>query len=487
MKNIFRKLSPLALALMMLTSCEKEYLDTKPTDQVSIDTVFETVDGAWVALDGTYRSMYTSLTNHGNFGQKSYDLMSDLMGNDMVVHSAGYGWFNPEYQYTAIQSVNNDQRPHRTWFYYYRLINNANRILDGLETAVGLDADKQNIRGQALAIRANSYFYLVNFWQHTYKGHENAPGVPLYTKGTIEGAPRASVQEIYNQIVADLTEAETLLDGKPRKHISHINAATAKGIRARVALQMEDWATAAIKAREARGTIAPMSAANYQAGFSKPNSEWIWGLEVNTEQATIYASFYSHIDPYSGGYATLGTQKKITKELYDLIPETDIRKKVFVTPGTGTTTVPDYAAIKLRLPTAGNWMGDYILMRAGEMYLIEAEALARQGDNAGAQAVLNTLIKARNAAYDASALTGTDLINEILLQRRIELWGEGFSLLDIKRLKLPINRPTGPGNHDPGLARILTLPAEHPSFLLKIPLAEITSNPAISEADQNPD
>src|SRR5690606_8693057 len=97
---------------------------------------------------------------------------------------------------------------------------------------------KANIKGQALAIRANSYYYLVNFFQQTYKGNENKPGVPLYTEPTSEGKGRGTVQEVYNQIIADLTEAETLLEGAPRLHKSHINQKTVQGIRARVALEI---------------------------------------------------------------------------------------------------------------------------------------------------------------------------------------------------------------------------------------------------------
>jgi starch-binding outer membrane protein, SusD/RagB family len=504
MKKIFYFIIP-AVLIAAAPGCKKSYLDTAPSNAVTPEVIFNTTDGAYVALDGTYRSMYTSLTNHGNFGQKSYDIVNDLMGNDMVVHSAGYGWFNTDYRYTAQASAVNDSRSERLWWYYYRTINNANNILAKIDAASGPQADKDNIKGQALTIRAYAYYNLINYFQHTYKGNETKPGVPLITAPSTVSKGRGTVQEVYTQIVKDLTDAEPLLTGKTRIHMSHINVNVAQGFRARVALQMEDYATAATYANKARQGRSPMSTAQYKAGFSKitdGNPEWMWGMEVITDQSTIYASFYSHMDITTGGYANLGGQKKITKDLYDQIPAGDVRKEVFTTPGSGTCSAaspnPNYNQVKFHVPTPGSWAADYIFMRAAEMYLIEAEALARQGQDASARTVLETLIKARNPAYSAASFAGTALVNEILLQRRIELWGEGFAYFDIKRLKQGLNRPSGAGNHggsntmtgscagnnyDPIL---YTLAPEDPRFLMKIPQKEIDANEFISPADQNP-
>lgn len=470
----------------MLAGCKKEYLETSPTGQVPSEQVFNNTEGAYVALNGTYRSMWTSLGgSHGHFGQKSHDLAMDLMGNDMVVHTRGYGWFIAEYQLTAQTTTTDGSRSGLAWQYYYRTINNANLIIKNVDNASGSQADKDNLKGQALALRAYNYFYLVNLWQHTYKGNENKPAVPLYTAPTTEGKSRATVQEVYTQILADLKEAETLLEGKPRRHISHINQATVKGIWARVALQMEDWETAAAKAAEARQGVTLMTNAQFTSGFGVKNSEWIWGLEIPNDQSTIFASLNSHFDASTLSYASLGLQKKITKQLYDQIPDGDIRKTLFKAPGTGTSTFPDYNQTKFKLPTSGSWAADYILMRSAEMYLIEAEAKARLGQEGPARAALEELGKARNSTYTAPQ-TGANLINEILLQRRIELWGEGFSLLDIKRLKLPLNRPSGAGNHQAALAITFDMPAEDPKWLWKIPQSEIDANDAIEPGDQNP-
>lgn len=488
MKKIFSLL--ITAAVLLLTSCKKDYLETNPSDQAPTPLVFATTEGAYVALNGLYRNQYVA-TDVDVFGQKSSDLVADLMGNDMVFNAAGYGWFNGEYRYTAQLSTVTGDRSDATWSYYYALINAANNIIANVDLASGSQEDKDNIKGQALAIRGYAYFYLVNFLQHTYKGNESKPGVPVYTTPSSEGNPRGTVQEVYTQIISDLTAAETLLTGKPRKHISHIHLNTVQGIRARVALQMEDYTTAASYANKARQGYTPMTASQYQQGFSSvTNPEWIWGLQVINDQSSVLASFYSHIDVTVYGYAQAGNmQKKITKALYDQIPDGDVRKAVFRTPGTGTTINPDYNQNKFRVPDPSSWAGDYLLMRAAEMYLIEAEALARAGgQESSARTVLEALVKTRNPAYSAAGLSGTALVNEILLQRRIELWGEGFSLFDIKRLKTGLNRPAGAGNHgSPNLnPNIVTLADQDPRFLMRIPQRELDANKSMSSADQNP-
>lgn len=496
MKKIFIYVLPFIVAFS-ITGCKKDYLETKPSDQVDDNVIFSNTEGAWTALEGIWRLHWeyninnpSGSTNHSSFGQKSWDLVSDLMGNDMVMHTGAgtYGWYTTDYRYTAQLTAVNNGRSERIWTQYYTIISNANNIINNIDKANGAQADKDIIKGQALAIRAYSYFNLVNWFQHTYKGNENKPGVPIYTAVTVKGNPRGTVQQVYNRIIEDLTAAEPLLTGKTRKHLSHINVNVVQGIRARVALQMEDWPTAASYANKARQGYTPMSTTQYMAGFSSiSNPEWMWGLQIIPDQATIYASFFSHMDVTNAGYAQLGSQKKITKALYDQIPAGDVRKVLFKAPGTGTATSPDYNQLKFRVPTAGSWAADYVLMRAAEMYLIEAEALARQGQDATAKTVLETLVKARFAAYTAPSGGGA-LLNEILLQRRIELWGEGFSLFDIKRLKTGLNRPTGAGNHGlPNYDPITyTLADQDTKFLMRIPQREIDASDAIGPEDQNP-
>ncbi|SIQ58739.1 RagB/SusD family nutrient uptake outer membrane protein [Pontibacter lucknowensis] len=491
MKNIVKKLAPLALAVLVLTGCEKEYLDTTPASAVPNEMVFGTTEGATVALNGIYRSMWTSWdSRHDLFGPKSTDLSMDMMGNDVITPVRGYGWYVSDYNHSAYGTATNISRSGGSWRSYYRTINNANLLIQNVDGAAGTQARKDYIKGNALFLRAHSYFYLINLFQHTYKGHENAPGVPLYTEPTTEGKGRGTVQEVYNQIIADLDAAEALLAGQTKDHVSHINQKTVKGLQARVALQMENWERAATKANEARQGYTLMNAATYKAGFGAANSEWMWGLQIPNDQSTIYASFFSHMSNTAAGYAGLGSTKLITRELYEKMSATDVRKEIVQAPTADNKgTYHNYASLKFKLPITGSWAADYVMMRASEMYLIEAEALARLGRDGEAVAVLETLVKARDPQYAAPATSGTDLIEEIIMQRRIELWGEGFSILDLKRLNRPIKRITGTaanGEHVAALILVTERSITDPQILYRIPQDELNNNKALSAGDQNP-
>lgn len=495
MKKIYLFLA--AFIFIAIAGCKKSYLETKPSDGVPIEQIFSQLSSVYAALNGSVKEQFAFSTGsaagpHDAFGQKSYDLASDLMGNDMVVHSQGYGWFNRDYNYTEFLNANEGRQCDLAWYLYYDIIRQANTILTYLDNVTNAtQADKDAIKGEALGIRAYCYFYLINYFQQSYKGNELKPGVPLVIDLSLDNVGRGTVQAVYDQMVADLTLAETLLTGKPRVDKSHIDVSVVRGFRARVALLMEDWPTAASYAQSARQGYTLMVGTEYtdmSAFSSVGNAEWMWGSIIPDAEATIYASFFSHMDINTGGYAALGGQKKITKDLYDQIPATDIRKSVWTAPGSGSGANVEYNQVKFQVPDPGSWAADYLYMRAAEMYLIEAEALSRDGGDGPAQTVLQNLIITRNPSYDASIFSGAALLNEILLQRRIELWGEGFALMDIKRLNQGLNRPTGPDNHgapnfDPGV--YTTAPAD-PRFLMRIPQREIDYNTQMTANDQNP-
>jgi hypothetical protein len=120
-------------------------------------------------------------------------------------------------------------------------------------------------------------------------------------------------------------------------------------------------------------------------------------------------------------------------------------------------------------------------MRVAEMYLIEAEAKARLG-NPDAVNILYDFEITRNPAYTLSTNSGQALVDEILIQRRIELWGEGFRFYDLKRTNSPLDRTDT--NHDSGIANgVMQVAPSDKRWQWLIPRAEIDANPLI---EQNP-
>lgn len=499
-KNII--LSFLVLSFM-LSSCEKDFLETAPTDALSADVMFDSYAGAQLALNGIYAKMYyfdgDGLGHHGAayFGNV---LDIDLMGEDMARWDRGYGWYAATYGWLTHRIADGGVNTGR-WGFFYELINNANIILlyaDDIDDATA--GQIANVKAQALVVRALAYHWLVQKHAQPYHAGADNPGVPIYTEPTQEGNPRASVGEVYARIMEDLDQAVVYFNATAnpmaQQHISHANVAVANGLKARAALTMRDYGTAVTAANNAinqfgAGNLFSLSALSTDPHRQFNNaeaSEWMWGVMITDEQSAIYASFQSHMDARFMTYAQLGGQVLINHELYDAMSSTDVRRHWWVAPDEAIEDDDFYMAYnnkKFLAKEVGSMVGDLHLMRLAEMFLIKAEAAARSGDNATAQAALDDLVSNRDPAFGGTTNTGDALIEEIMFHRRIELWGEGFRYFDLKRTGTPLLRTAAQG-HNMGLANIHEVPAGDPRWQWYIPQAEIDANDNISSGDQNP-
>ena len=490
MKKLF--LLIISLSVLITQSCKKDYLERVPTSSLAESDLLSTVGGNQTLLQGIHRATYTFYSSHDRFGQKAVDLAIDLLGEDLFQSERGYGWFVTWYQYLDHRNINSANLEW-VWAYYYDLVDNANIILKNIDNAsdAALNVSRvQNIKAQALTYRAFSFYQLVQMYADRYAvGSTNSQlGIPLVLEPTQVGLPRSSVEAVYTQINADLDNAITLFTSSTttRVNASEINLRVAQGIKARVALTTGQYATAEAMAVAARTGFALIPTANYGYGWNKAsgNSEWMWGAILIDEQQTSYASFFSHIDPYFGGYATLGNHKIVSTAVYNYMSNNDERKKTF-------KTIAGKARVGMKFTGNGGfantgqsgWTNDYLYMKSGEMYIIEAEAIARQGGrDANAQTALFNLVSKRDPTYVTSVLTGAALIQEILMQRRCELWGEGFRFFDLKRLNLDLDRNNL--GHTSSLWNAAGFfPAGDKNFVFLIPKQEIDSNPLMV---QNP-
>ena len=493
MKN--KLLILLATVLSMIsTSCEKTYLDTIPTESVDAGSAYATTKNAATAVNGIYRALVVRyLDSQGHFGHPAMMIILDHMGEDMVIGTTAASWHVGETRWTAHRSDLNTMArfPYQL---YYRIIGNANICIANIDNATGTQAEKEQLKGEALALRGWAYFNLVQLYGKRYdaSAKPNAQlGVPLVLTPTTEGLPRSTVEDVYTQINKDLVQATTLLKST-RAYKSHINLEVAKGFLARVALTQQNWADAAKYAEEAKKGFALMTEAQYMDGFSDVgNPEWMWGFDHIEDQTEFFGAYHSYISCNFNSTVIRTYPKAINSLLYNSIPATDVRSKVFVkTPTTANSVVPaggvrvPYMVQKFRLPGAApstSVMGDIPYMRASEMYLIEAEAKARLGKDADAAKVLFDLVTKRDASYKLSTNTGTKLTDEIMFNRRIELWGEGFRFLDLKRLNQPLNR--NGANHIASITVLFDMPAGDKQWEFLFPRRELDANKAIV---QNP-
>lgn len=481
------------LATLAFTACQKEFLDTTPTGSVDAASAYATTKNARAAINGIYRAAVVRYEDsQGHFGYPALMIINDVMGEDVVFPNSSNTWHFNEQRWLSHRSETGTMAifPYRM---FYRLIGNANLAIANIDRAEGTQAERDQVRGEALAIRGWAYFHLVQYYGKRYDAStkpNSQLGVPMVLQPTQEGLPRATVEEVYTQINKDLDDASKLLT-TARSAKSHFNKNVVRGIQARVALVQQSWAAAATFAAEARTGFTLMSEAQYQDGFADlANPEWMWGFDHLEDQSEFFGAYHSYISCNFNSSVNRQTPKTINKLIYDRLPETDVRSKMWVKAPTATNSVvppggvrAPYIVQKFRLPgtPSTSTMGDVPYMRAGEMFLIEAEAKARSGDNAGAAKALFDMVSKRDAAYKQSTKIGADLIDEILFHRRVELWGEGHRFLDLKRLNLPLNR-NGIG-HIAAVALLFDVKAGDNQWEYLIPRREIDANKAIV---QNP-
>lgn len=524
MKTI--KYAIISLAAATLTACD---LDFGPTDSGSGDELLGNASTAITSLNGVYRSMFTAgWSTDGNehqcFGLAAYNIALDAMADDFIMQAQGSGWFWQDHNYTSRDGYTTSIfRPYDVWYAHYKWIANVNYIIDRETTMQGSDADVAYVIGQAYAIRALCYLNLATWFSrppyNPIRGTSrwDDPGVPIYTTGSgidTKGQPRASLRKVYDRIGSDIDKAIRLLEqsvpggeGEEGSSLaaagdkSHIGLYTALGIKSRVCLVTGDWEGAYSSANRVitEGGYSVGTSGDIMGGMnSLTNDNVMWGASIQVaEQSGVYAGFFTHMDNTDGAYAQ-SAPKLVNSQLYNHIGEQDIRRGWWDPENEDSP----YLGNKFRFSNAGTWLGDYIYMRVEEMYFTAAEAALRGDDETTARRLMNTVMAPRDPQYNAEYRSGTNLgattntwtgslLEDILIQRRVELWGELGRLFDVRRLGQGIQRNTEDGFADDCISTMENRGIDLSSpdtwdWVMTIPLDEINANPNMDESDQNP-
>jgi hypothetical protein len=455
------------LALAAFTGgCSSDFLETKSTGRVDEEAIFADTETAMMAINGIHKLMWTgSLSSSAFYG--GYDMLmiwNEVMGDDLI-----YTYDNAQF-YLQAAWMGHRNITAGSLAHFYRLlqyfISNANVVMEKTDPIPGTQDEKNNLKGQARFYRAFAYFTMVQMYGERYRaeGNNTQPGIVMRNDNSTEPRARASVEEVYTQINADLDEAIRLLSATTVRRVnkSHIDLHVARGLKARVLLTQGRW----IEAAETARSVVEQSDARLQDDtyttvenrFSdRTNTEWLWGSCPTLTPVSNLTHFHGYMSNENISY-NQNTPRAINSLLYKRISDTDVRKGIWFPQGGVKTVTPrpvvppstnskyaNYMANKFLVTnasTAGN--RDIPFMRLPEMMLIMAEGYARAGRDADAQNALYPLAAHRDPQYVKSTRTGADLIDEIMFQRRVELWGEGFRFADLKRVDMPLDRGPAP-------------------------------------------
>lgn len=522
----------LGSAMLLTTSCSD--LDTNPSGSTMSDgQLNEVLAQDPSKLKSEVSGMYANMIEYGaiaqwygdvrhyDFGYASTMMMMDASGQDEPSQVSGYNWYNKPLRF--VDRTANSETTYFIWNQCYKNIKVANDVLKSVDLENLSDVAKSYV-GQAYAMRAFEYFTLIQLYQFTYKGHEDAAGVPLVTEKTTEAEannnPRAAVKDVYKQIMDDLNIAiDYLTDSRSAK--SEINRQVAYGLRARVNLVMQNWSDAAADAKKAAEGYTPLSKEAAAApGFNDVSaSNWIWGNIVDESNAIVQTgilNFPAMMCSFTGnGYSPTYACRMINSKLWKEIPSTDVRKGWWIDENLNSSIVDSKYVVHqkdedeegnvVKYLAVYNQTGDEVaditepytnvkfgayknqygnelnacdipLMRVEEMILIQAEATAMGGNVEEGKRILENFVRTyRDPSYTCNASTAEGVQDAVWFQRRVELWGEGFSFTDLLRLKKPLDR-TG-ANYEVSVR--FNLPAESPIFLYLIPEDEENHNEAL--------
>ena len=479
-------------------------------------------------VEATFNGMFTFMGNPAqnwgtrfssaradDFGFIMMALSQDFEGADMIGADNGYNWFSAACEYSS--RTPSYANPYIRYVTPYTLIGMVKDILATIPEDTE-DASLINMKAQAKALRAYSYLSLAPYFQGSYETSKDKPCVPVLSDSVdVTNNPRATVEQVYNVIVDDLTWAIDHLD-ETRSSKAYVNANVAYGLRARAYLAMGKGAEAAADAEKAMQGYEPASIAEVSVPTFCDMEEhnWIWAIDITDDQANYfgYGTAPSWLSAFCGdGYgASCGTTAMINKLLWDKIPATDVRKGWWIdenlhspnwadlTWGTAKgdeianlvlddgskVELPPYTNIKFGMKSGvGSTLNnnDWPLMRVEEMILIQAEGYAISGNEAKAKEILTNFVKTyRDPSYTIPS--GRTLRDEIWFQRRVELWGEGFAVSDARRLNKPIVRFHGPNTTNYADAFQFNIAADDGWLNMRFPQSEMDNNRAIVDNEE---
>jgi len=448
--------SGLVMSTLMVSSCKKEFFDQPPATSIDAKDALKTETDVLTALTGTYAGLRVS-TLYG----RAIPLMGDLMADNVFVSTRNSGRYTGQNNYNYV--INNADVL-GVWQNAYMVILRANNIINSTP-AVTSQANVNQYKGEAYALRALMYFELVKAFARPYTDNPAGLGVPIVLDFNIDGKPqRSTVQQVYDRIQADLDQAFTLMT--ITQNASRFSKYSALALSAKVNLYKGTAASYQLAYDQSRSVIANSGRALLTIG----NFTNYWTAATPQTYETLFEVISDQIDnagfdelPYF--YNQLGYGDGLTSaSFYNSFSTTDLRRGLITVGTRARAENPAYIINKINNISL---YGGKKVLRTSEMYLIAAEAAYNLGRSTDAVTNLQTLVAQRDPSSTITE-TGAALFERIITERRKELAFEGDRFPTLNRLKRDI---TGRN------ASVASVPYTNFRRVFPIPQAEQDRNP----------
>ncbi len=453
--------------LMVFGSCKK-MLETTPLNSLDLDATLKTKEG----LNATLTSIYNTYQNNLYYGRDIIVIPELLADNGEITSNNTNRFIN--------QAVNAPSSHINIWATLNGVINRANLIINKIDASSATVAERNQFKGEALFLRGLSLFDCARIFARnplnlnvTGTTVTNFDlGVPVLRAGVADAAQvtypeRPKIGVTYDAIVEDLVAANSLLTNPSQPYRARKVAAQA--LLSRVELYRGNWAASERWADSVLlGTTAQFApASTYYTTWGKSHPETIFGLQYQTGETNPGGDGLQYIYfrnlPAVPGYADVTATASLRADM----GISDLRFQRLISSQVKSGQNVFYC---MKWPLTGQLgQDDIMILRTSEVVLNRAEARARQNKDALATDDLNrTRVRAGLTAFPTSGaglLTGIQLLNEVLKERRIELAFEGHRLWDLLRTNRDIVKPSG--------ATLLTTDFK---LICNIPIAETDVN-----------
>lgn len=426
----FRLPAIFLLVILNITTGCKKYLDlTLPANQLAGDAVFANNNAAATAVNNVFANMSGGNNFSSNTGISCF---AGLYADEFTPVSTTSSTYLPFYSNILLPAQGT-----AFWsnLYNYNGMYSINICIEGLQKAEGLSM-KNQLLGESYLMRALFHYYLTSLYGK----------IPIVTTSNAvvsNSLSRSPVADVFKQIIADARQAKALLafdyknvNGATTADRGRPNKAAAAALLARAYLYTGEWAAAAAEAGSVIDSAAAYQLATPAAAFLLNSKELIWGLapQVTTNVVKDATAYYitPGVTPTAAGAAVILSPQQVAA-----FEQGDARFANWVGVSTvtaGSTTTSYYYPYKYKARATATTPTEYIAMfRLAELYLVRAEARARQDNTDGALADLN-VVRKRAALGNAAPASKAELLAAILHERQVELFAElGHRLFDLRR------------------------------------------------------